>query len=95
MQLRRMTLAEPPTGAHLIYLAREVHPSAAWLEQAQRASVLLVSDDPRGLSGAIAMNFIETGERVRFEISVPAATLANLKLSSRLLAVAERILPAP
>ncbi len=41
------------------------------------------------------INFTVDRERVRFEVSLPAAVRSRLKLSSRLLAVAQRVQRAP
>jgi hypothetical protein len=53
--------------------------------------VLVVTDAPNGLLEQGVLNFVTVDRRVRFEASVAAAERAGLKLSARLLAVAERV----
>lgn len=53
--------------------------------------VLVVTDQPDGLEEGSAVNFLLVDRRVRFEVSLPAATKAGLHLSSQLLSVAARV----
>jgi hypothetical protein len=52
---------------------------------------LVVTDAPAGLPEGAMINFRIVDQRVRFEISLPAARNAGLTLSSRLLAAALRV----
>jgi len=63
------------------------------LQGLQGASVLTVADTPSFIQSGGIINFVLDQERVRFEINLKAAELAHLKLSARLLTVAERVLP--
>jgi hypothetical protein len=56
-----------------------------------RRPVLVVTDAPDGLDSGAMVNFQEIDSRLRFEISVPRAEAAGLRLSSRLLAAALRV----
>jgi hypothetical protein len=53
--------------------------------------VLIVSDSPQGLENGSALNFVLVDDRLRFEASLRATERAGLKVSSRLLALAQRI----
>jgi hypothetical protein len=53
--------------------------------------ILVVTDAADGLDHGAIVNFQIINERVRFEISVPAAQDAGLRLSSRLLSAAIRV----
>lgn len=53
--------------------------------------MLVVTDTPDGLVEGAMVNFQTLENRVRFEISVPAAERAGLRLSSRLLSAAVRV----
>jgi hypothetical protein len=53
--------------------------------------VLVVTDEERGLDDGSAINFVEEGEHVRFEVSLIAAHRAGLSISSQLLSVALRV----
>jgi hypothetical protein len=53
--------------------------------------VLIVTNADRGLERGGTINFVVVDRHVRFEISLPAASQAQLKISSELLAVAIRV----
>lgn len=53
--------------------------------------LLVVTDEEHGLDDGSAINFVEGGEHVRFEVSLVAAHRAGLSISSQLLSVALRV----
>jgi hypothetical protein len=53
--------------------------------------ILTVTELEGALTSGSVINFVVSGERVRFEISLPAADSRELRLSSGLLAVAQRV----
>ena len=53
--------------------------------------VLVVTDEADALEAGSMVNFVIADGRVRFEVSLPSATRAGLKISSQLLAVAVRV----
>lgn len=57
--------------------------------------VLVITDDMNGLDRGAVINFVPLDRRVRFEISVVAATRANLRIGADLLSVAARVRSAP
>ncbi len=75
---------------HVLYIGRGAR-SAATLRAAAGRPILTITDAPTGLAEGSALNFVLVQGRVRFEASLPAAERAGLKLSARLLAVAERV----
>ena len=54
-------------------------------------SVLVVTDEDRGLEEGSTVNFMLIDHRLRFEISLTAAARSGLKISSELLSVAARV----
>jgi len=54
-----------------------------------------VSESDGALARGSVINFILTGGRVRFEIALESAEKSGLKLSSRLLAVAQQVTGTP
>ncbi|MBV8466415.1 MAG: YfiR family protein [Burkholderiales bacterium] len=54
-------------------------------------AVLTITDSPAGLDAGSVINFLPVGQHIRFEISLDAAERSGLKLSSRLLAVAQHV----
>lgn len=53
--------------------------------------VLVVTDEVDALGAGSMVNFVIAEGKVRFEVSLPSATRAGLKISSQLLAVAVRV----
>jgi hypothetical protein len=65
------------------------------LAAAQGRPILTVTETPGALADGSIINFTVVGARVRFEVSLAAAESSRLRLSSRLLAVAENVYGAP
>lgn len=65
------------------------------LATAQGRPILTVTETPGALADGSIINFTVVGARVRFEVSLAAAESSRLRLSSRLLAVAENVYGAP
>ena len=57
----------------------------------QNRSMLIVSEDEKGLDLGSVFNFVTVDNRVRFEVSLTAADRAGIKISSELLSVAVRV----
>jgi hypothetical protein len=53
--------------------------------------ILIVTDDQHGLDNGAMLSFVMIDRRVRFDVSLPAAQQANLKISSELLGVAASV----
>jgi hypothetical protein len=76
-------------SAHILFVARGENPRLSQLVKAtQSKPVLIVTESDGALASGSMINFVVSGGRVRFEISVDAADRRQLKLSSRLLTVA-------
>jgi hypothetical protein len=65
------------------------------LRPARLLPILTVTESPAALDAGSIINFMIEQERVRFEISLPAAERSGLRVSSRLLAVARRVTRLP
>jgi hypothetical protein len=87
---RRVAAGDAPEPLHVLYVGQGVRPAAALRAVAGRP-VLTVADAPGGLADGAVLNFVMVQGKVRFQASLPAAERAGLKLSARLLAVAERV----
>ncbi|MET0335346.1 MAG: YfiR family protein [Rhizobacter sp.] len=95
--LQVVELAEPrqvPT-VHMLMVGRAAKRAGEWIGAAKGSRVLVVTDVPLGLERGAALCFLESEGRLRFEASVPAAEAAGVRLSSRLLSLAERVVRAP
>jgi uncharacterized protein DUF4154 len=65
------------------------------LQSVQGADVLTVGETPDFLSAGGALSFSFQHEALQFEVNLLAANSAHLKVSSRLLALARRVLNSP
>jgi hypothetical protein len=91
--VRKLHHGEAPGKVHMLFIGDE---DAADTEKALAAvrqmPVLTVTDTGHNTRQDSVINFRVVDERVRFEVSLDAAEKNNLKLSSRLLAVAYKVL---
>jgi hypothetical protein len=84
---------DEPTGlVHLLFVAgADSARVARALRQVPPGPVLLVTECGNGLQLGSIINFRVVEERVRFDVSLEAADKNNIKLSSRLLTVANHV----
>jgi hypothetical protein len=76
-------------SAHILFVARTENARLSQLVKTTQAKpVLIVTESDGALASGSMINFVVSGGRVRFEVSVDAADKRQLKLSSRLLTVA-------
>jgi hypothetical protein len=95
-RVRRIERVRELGDAQMLYVAASrLSEIRAIVSELGTKSVLVVTDHPRGLDAGGAVNFISLDRRVRFEISVPAAMRAQLKVGGELLSVAARVRGAP
>jgi len=88
--VRKVAAGDALEGIHVLYLGRGTRAPAVMPQVAGKA-ILVITDAPAGLAEGGALNFILVDGRVRFEAAPAAAERSGLRLSSRLLAVAERV----
>lgn len=89
--VRRLREGESPQGAHILFIGRREANQRAALRAAQQHAVLTVTETSLEAGGAI--NFVLADDRVTFEVSLEAAERAGHRISSRMLAVARRVVP--
>ena len=96
ISVQRIAPAGTLAGLHVLYVATGAPARARDLAAAALShNVLLVIDAPDGLAHGSVLNFLLVDGRIRFEASLDAARRADLRLSSRLLAVAYRVQGTP
>ena len=84
-----------PRDANVLFIGRSAMRDAATLvADARNEHVLVVTEAPSGLAAGATLNFVEQDGRVRFEASLASARAADIRLSSRLLGVATRVVEA-
>jgi len=96
VRIRQLAVGEPLAGLHVLFVGTGAGERLdASLSPARGLPILVVTDAPGALANGSIINFTFERDRVRFEVSLPAAERSRLKLSSRLLAVAQRVQRAP
>ncbi|HMC16848.1 MAG TPA: YfiR family protein [Albitalea sp.] len=92
---RRLAEGDSLAGVQLLFVGASIDPLHSSLVRAVRErALLLVTDSPDGLKAGACINFVNLGNRVRFEISLDAAEQHSIRISSRVLALAERVIGA-
>jgi hypothetical protein len=92
VMVRTLREGDALTGLHMLFIGADAARSTAMLRAAQQQGVLTVTESDNGLQQGSVINFLLVEDRVRFEVSLPAAEKSGLKLSSRLLSVAYHVL---
>lgn len=88
--VRALREGEVSGTVHLLFVAGE-GPRIARALRAVPGALLTVTEAENGLQHGSIINFRIVDERVRFDVSLDAAERNNVKLSSRLLSVANRV----
>lgn len=92
MVVRPVAAERAQEGVHILYVGSDTPGSAQKILPLYRdRPVLTVTDAPDGIADGAVLGFVLDAQRVRFQASLPAAHRAGLTLSSRLLAVADRV----
>jgi hypothetical protein len=91
VSVRKLDEADPLAGLHLLFVGGGVSQPAAALRAAEKNGIVTVTELDDGLQSGSVINFRLVDERVRFEVSLPAAERCNVRLSSRLLSVAYHV----
>ncbi len=95
-QVRAIHSVSEAAGAQMLYVGPAFSGELAELIASLKAQpVLIVTDREHALDEGSAVNFMLVDRRVRFEISLPAAAQAGLKVGSALLSVAARVKGGP
>lgn len=94
--VKRLKPGESLSGVHILFVGSSAVAQPAQLLQAARPlSILTVTEAEGVLAQGSVINFIVVDRRVRFEISRDSASKNKLRLSSRLLAVAQNVVEGP
>jgi hypothetical protein len=88
--IRRVGTKDPLKDVHLLFIGRA---ESGQLERAARgkAPILIVTEWPGALQEGSIINFALLNDQVRFDIALEPARQRGLKLSSRLLSVANEV----
>ena len=89
--VRQVAQHEQPPPVHLLFVAGRDCERAGRVLRAAPGAYLTVTECDDGLRHGSVINFRILDQRVRFDVSLDAAEKNNVKLSSRLLTVANRV----
>lgn len=89
--VRRLPYGSAPNGAHILFLGQRREARLREAIDAATGPVLVITDQPGALRLGSVLNFSTDGGRVRFAASLASADTRNLKLSARLLTVAQTV----
>jgi hypothetical protein len=87
--VRRVSAGESLKDVQILFVGRTAGDQRAAVEAARREGALTVTDS--SLDHGAAINFVVADDRVAFEVSLEAAERSGLRISSRMLSVARRV----
>jgi len=92
VEVRGVEKPEQVSGAHILFVTRDLEQDAAALVEAARGGSALSVGESDGFAarGGI-VNFFSEGNKLRFEINLEAARASGLQISSRLLGLARLV----
>jgi hypothetical protein len=88
ISVRKLGEGDSLAGLHLLFVGADAGQPVAALRAAEKNGTVTVTEQDDGLQHGSVINFRLVEDRVRFEVSLPAAERCNVRLSSRLLSVA-------
>lgn len=92
LQIKSLEAGQPLTGIQVLFIGQQARRNAFVLpEDIKIEPVLTVTDSRNGLDSGSIINFVMVDDHIRFEVSTAHADRCGLKISARLLGVAQRI----
>ena len=92
VSVKRVKPGESLAGVHILFIGRAESERLSQLAQAaQPRAILTVTETDGALTKGSMINFVLVDRRVRFEVALDSAEKGGLRLSSRLLAVAQQV----
>lgn len=91
VQLRVSRNGEIPSGVHLLFVGPVRAARLREILAAVPPAVLVITHQPGALGAGAVINFVTDEGRVRFAVSLTSAEARGLRLSARLLAVAQDV----
>jgi hypothetical protein len=90
--VRRVRRGEALGGLHVLFIGQADGARLAETLAAARGQPLLtVTESDNAIAHGSVINFVAEDQKVRFDIALPSAERGQLKISSRLLAVARKV----
>jgi hypothetical protein len=92
--VRKLRPGDPVSDLHLLFVGRAGADRVADLLSGLKGrAVLTVTESDRAFSLGSMINFVVVDDKVRFDIALRPVEEGNIKISSRLLTVARKVLP--
>lgn len=91
--VRRMKEGQSFRGVQLAFIGRSEPVTGAIVRAAREQGVLTVTEADHGLDLGAAINFVPVEDRLGFEVSLDAVERGGHRISSRMLAVARKVVP--
>jgi hypothetical protein len=96
LNVLRMDSIAKTAGCQILFISRSEQSRLRQILAAVKGSpVLTVGDTEKFVDDGVIINFTLEGSKVRFEINTEAADRAGLRISSKLLQLAKRVVSAP
>ena len=93
---KRVEPGDSLEGVHILFMREPAFRKLAdEVARLKPEAMLIVTESPGALERGSIVNFVVDDGRVRFDLSIEAAEARNLKLSSRLITVARRVVGGP
>ncbi|MGH8109829.1 MAG: YfiR family protein [Arenimonas sp.] len=90
--VKKLKYGESLPGSHMIFIGRSNNEQiAAVLDANKERPTLTVTESEDGLKLGSMINMVVVSDKVRFDVALPRAEAGRLKISSRLLAVARKV----
>lgn len=92
VQVRLLKPGDPLVGVQVLFIGRQESGRLKHLlDSIQAQPVLTVTESVGAISAGSVINFVPVDDRIRFEVSMVSAERSGLKISARLLSVAQRV----
>lgn len=93
VDVRKVQPGQSIAELHMLFVGRADSRVAEVLDSTRGRPLLTVTESDEGFARGSAINFVLVDNKVRFDVALRVVEQGHLKISSRLLAVARRVLP--
>jgi hypothetical protein len=96
VEVRKLRRGAPLAGLQMLFVGgRDAGRLAEALSAAKGQPTLTVTESEEAQIPGSMINFVLVDDKVRFDVALPPAEAENLRISSRLLSVARRVVAGP
>ena len=93
VMVRRLQPRQSTDGLHVLFIGKDANPVAEEVLNVTRTKpVLTVTESEAAFAMGSVINFVVVADKIRFDVALQRAELNSIKISSRLLAVARKVL---